>query len=170
MLGMVLLYVGAVLCLNGLWLLGRIGDNEIAVIDIFVGGLTLLVSLYLAFGPGSNLANIKAAALTLLFTFTYFWVAINRYNGADGRGLGWFCLFVAITAVPVSVQTLLAAGSTWDIWFGLCWAAWAVLWLLFFILLVMQKPIGRFVGNVTVLEGILTGWLPGYLLLVGAMH
>jgi hypothetical protein len=45
-----------------------------------------------------------------------------------------------------------------------------VLWLLFFILLVMQKPIGRFVGNVTVLEGILTGWLPGYLLLVGAMH
>jgi hypothetical protein len=124
MLGMVLLYVGAVLCLNGLWLLGRIGDNEIAVIDIFVGGLTLLVSLYLAFGPGSNPANIKAAALTLLFTFTYFWVAINRYNGADGRGLGWFCLFVAITAVPVSVQTLLAAGSTWDIWFGLCWAAW----------------------------------------------
>jgi putative amide transporter protein len=90
--------------------------------------------------------------------------------GADGRGLGWFCLFVAITAVPVSVQTLLAAGSTWDIWFGLCWAAWAVLWLVFFILLVMQKPIGRFVGNVTVPEGILTGWLPGYLLLVGAMH
>lgn len=79
MLGMVLLYVGAVLCLNGLWLLGRIGNNEIAVIDIFVGGLTLLVSLYLAFDPGSNPANIKAAALTLLFTFTYIWVAINRY-------------------------------------------------------------------------------------------
>ena len=78
MLGMVLLYVGAVLCLNGLWLLGRIGDNKIAVVDIFVGGLTLLVSLYLAFGPGSNPANIKAAALTLLFTFTYM-VAINRY-------------------------------------------------------------------------------------------
>jgi putative amide transporter protein len=170
MLGMVLLYVGAVLCLNGLWLLGRIGDNEIAVIDTFVGGLTLLASLYLAFGPGSDLANIKAAALTLLFTFTYLWVAINRYNGADGRGLGWFCLFVAITAVPVSVQTLMTAASFWGIWFGLCWAAWAVLWLLFFILLVAQKPIGRFVGIVTVLEGILTGWLPGYLLLIGVLR
>ena len=76
MLGMVLLYVGAVLCLNGLWLLGRIGDNEIAVIDIFVGGLTLLVSVL----PSARAkANIKAAALTLLFTFTYIWVAINRY-------------------------------------------------------------------------------------------
>lgn len=170
MLGMVLLYVGAVLCLNGLWLLGQIGDNEISVIDIFVGGLTLVVSFYLAFGPGSDLSNIKAAALTLLFTFTYLWVAWNRYNGADGRGLGWFCLFVAITAVPMSVQTLLAATSIWNTWFGLCWAAWAVLWLLFFILLVLQKPIGRFVGAVTLLEGILTGWLPGYLLLTGALH
>ena len=41
--------------------------------------------------------------------------------------------------------------------------------MLFFILL-MEKPISRFVGIVTVLEGILTGWLPGYLLLIGALH
>jgi hypothetical protein len=102
---------------------------------IFVSGLTLLASLYLVFGPDSNLANIKAAALT------------NRYNGADGRGLGWFCLFVAITAVPVSVQTLQAAASTSDIRFGLCCAAWVVLWLLFFIPLVMEKPIARFVAT-----------------------
>jgi len=39
--GLALFYVGAVLCLNGLWVLGRIGDKEIAVIDIFVGGITL---------------------------------------------------------------------------------------------------------------------------------
>ena len=53
--GLALFYVGAVLCLNGLWVLGRIGDKEIAVIDIFVGGITLLVSLNLAFGPGADL-------------------------------------------------------------------------------------------------------------------
>jgi putative amide transporter protein len=167
MLGLVLFYVGAVLCLNGLWLLGKIGDKEIAVIDTFVGGITLLVSLSLAFGPGANLESIKAAALTLLFTFTYFWVALNRYNGADGRGLGWFCLFVAVTAIPVTIQTLQGATTTWSYWFGLSWLAWGVLWFLFFILLVMQKPIAKFVGGVTVLEGILTGWLPGYLLLNG---
>lgn len=169
MLGLVLFYVGAVLCLNGLWLLGKIGDNEIAVIDVFVGGITLLAALYLAFGPGSDAASIKAAALTLLFTFTYFWVALNRSNGADGRGLGWFCLFVAITAVPVTIQTLQGATSTWDIWFGLSWGAWAFLWFLFFLLLVMKKPIAKLVGAVTVAEGVLTGWLPGYLLLNGFM-
>ena len=169
MLGLVLFYVGAVLCLNGLWLLGRIGDNEIAVIDIFVGGITLLVSLYLAFGPGADAGSIKAAALTLLFTFTYFWVALNRSNGADGRGLGWFSLFVAITAVPVTIQTLAGATTTWEIWFGLCWAAWAFLWFLYFLLLVAKKPIAKFVGVVTVAEGVLTGWIPGYLLLNGFM-
>lgn len=167
--GLSLFYVGAVLCLNGLWLLGRIGDNEIGVIDIFVGSLTLLVSLYLAFAPGADAASINGAALLLLFSFTYFWVAINRRNGADGRGLGWFCLFVAITAVPVTVQTLGAATTTWGVWLGLCWLAWGVLWFLFFVLLVMKKPIAKFVGAVTVAEGVLTGWVPGYLLLNGLM-
>ena len=170
LLGLALFWVGAVLCLNGLWLLGRIGDNEIAVIDIFVGGVTLLVSLYLAFGPGADAASIKGAALTLLFTFTYFWVALNRYNGADGRGLGWFCLFVAITAVPVTIQTLQGATTTWGVWFGLCWGAWAILWALFFVLLVMQKPIAKFVGALTVIEGVLTGWIRGYMLLNGTLQ
>src|SRR3990167_5738999 len=75
MLGLVLFFVGAVLCLNGLWLLGRIGDNEISIINYLVGGITLLACLFLAFGPGADAGSIKAAALTLLFTFTYLWVA-----------------------------------------------------------------------------------------------
>lgn len=169
LLGLILFYVGAVLCLNGLWLLDRIGDKEIAVIDIFVGGITLLAALFLAFGPGADLGSVKSAALTLLFTFTYFWVAINRYNGADGRGLGWFCLFVAITAIPVTIQTLQGATTTWGIWFGLSWGAWGILWFMFFLLLVMGKPIAKLTGTVTVIQGILTGWLPGFLLLSGML-
>ncbi len=170
MLGLVLLYVGAVLFLNGLWLLGRISDREIAVINVFTGGLTLLVALYLAFGPGSNPDSIMAAAQVLLFSFTYFWVAINRYNGADGRGLGWYCLFVALTAAPIAYTTLAGATSTWGVWLGLNWAAWAVLWFLFFLLLALKMPIVRVTGALTAVEGVLTGWLPGYLLLTGALR
>ncbi len=169
LLGLALLYVGAVLFLNGLWLMERIGDKEISVINVFVGGLTLLVALFLAFGPGADAASIKAAGLTLLFTFTYLWVAWNRWNGADGRGLGWFSLFVAITVVPVALDTLANTNGVWDVWFGLCWAAWAVLWFMFFLLLVLQKPIAKITGAVASLQGILTGWLPGYLLLDGVM-
>ena len=169
LLGMGLLYVGAVLFLNGIWLMGHIGDREIAVINIFSGTITLLIALFLAFGPNADLASVKAAALTLLFTFTYFWVAINRYNGADGRGLGWFSLFVSITVVPIALETLAGASTTWDVWFGLCWAAWAVLWFMFFLLLALGKPILKVTGAVTSVQGVLTGWLPGFLLLQGVL-
>jgi hypothetical protein len=169
LLGLALLYVGAVLFLNGLWLMGKIGDNEISIINVFSGALTFLIAMYLAFGPGADATTIKAAGLTLLFTFTYLWVAFNRYSGADGRGLGWFSLFVAITVVPVAIDTLASAGSAWDVWFGLCWAAWAVLWFMFFLLLAQKRPIAWITGLVTSVEGVLTGWLPGYLLLDGVM-
>lgn len=169
LLGLALLYVGAVLSLNGLWLMGHVGDREISVINIFVGGITLCVALYSAFGPGADAASIKGAALTLLFTFTYLWVAINRYNDADGRGLGWFSLFVAITVVPVAISTLGSAQTMWNFWFGLCWVAWAVLWFMFWLLLVRKMPIAKLTGAVALLEGIFTGWLPGYLLLDGLL-
>jgi len=33
----------------------------------------------------------------------------------------------------------------------------------------MGKPIARVTGMVTAIQGVLTGWLPGYLLLDGVM-
>jgi hypothetical protein len=169
LLGLALLYVGAVLFLNGIWLMGGIDDREIWVINVFVGGITLLIALFLAFGSGADAGSIKAAGLTLLFTFTYLWVAINRHQDVDGRGLGWFSLFVAITVVPVALDTLANAQGTWDVWFGLSWAAWAVLWFMYFLLLALKKPIAKITGLVTSVQGVLTGWLPGYLLLDGVL-
>ena len=169
LLGFALLYVGAVLFLNGLWLMGRIGDREIAIINIFSGAVTAGVAAYLAFGPGADAASIRAAALTLLFTFTYLWVAYNRFQDVDGRGLGWYSLFVAITVVPVALITWSEATTLWGYWFGACWAAWAVLWFMYFLLLAMERPIARVTGVVTCVQGILTGWLPGYLLLEGVL-
>ncbi len=168
-LGLALFYVGAVLFLNGIWVMGYIEDREISVSNIFVGTLTLLVSLFLAFGPGADAGSIKAAAFTLLFTFTYYWVAWNRWNGADGRGLGWFCFFVGVTVIPITLQAFGEAATLWDFWFTLCWASWAVLWLMFWALLALGRPIAKVTGAVCAAQGVYTGWIPGYLLLTGAI-
>ena len=169
--GLGLFWVGAVLFCNGLWVLNKIGDKEISVIDVFVGLLTLLISLYLAFGPGANLESVKGATFLLLFTFTYFWVAWNRWNGADGRGLGWFCLFVAITCAPIFVQTLLQShGNFWQIWLAINWASWGVLWFLFYLILARGRTeLSKVTGTLCTAEGIYTGWIPGYLLVTGMM-
>lgn len=168
--GLVLLYVGAVLILNGLAMYGKIGDREIPVINLFVGGLSLLVALKLAFGADASAASVREAALSLLFAFTYLWVAFNRHNGIDGRGLGWFSLFVALTVTAVAAESFGTAISPWDYWQAGSWAAWAVLWFLFFLILVCGKSLSRLAAGLGVVEGVLTGWLPGYLLLSGVIR
>jgi putative amide transporter protein len=167
-LGLGLLYVGAVLVLNGIWLLGYIQDREIWVMNFFTGGLVVLVALYSAFGlEEPNQASVLAAAQFLLFAFTYIWVGINRLIDVDGRGLGWFCLFVAVTAVPTAISLFAAGGP---IWLALNWSAWAVLWFVYWLLLALgMGQLTRFSGWLTVAIGIVTAWVPGYLLLTGTL-
>lgn len=167
--GVSLFFVGAVLCLNGLWMRGHIADREIWVINLFVGGVSLAIALFSLFGPDANTASIMDGALTLLFAFTYLWVGINRLTGADGRGLGWFSLFVAITAVPVAWSALAHAQTPLDWWMGANWAAWAVLWGLFWALLALGRDIGRGTGALCIVQGVLTGWLPGFLVMSGRL-
>ena len=93
-------------------------------------------------------------------------MAANKFLNAGGRAFGWYCLFVAITAIPAGIWTLATAqGNTASIWLGICWFAWAVLWFLFFLLLALDRPVGRLAGAVAILEGIGTAWVFGILLL-----
>lgn len=169
LLGFLLFYVGAVLFLNGLWLMGKIDDREIVVINVVSGLVAAGVVIQGAFGTGADLASTRAAALTLMFSATYLWVAYNRVVNVDGRGLGWFSLFVAVTTVPVFLRAIASAGSASDVWLAGNWLIWGVLWFMYFLLLAMQRDILRQTAWVTLLAGIVTGWLPGFLLLDGLM-
>lgn len=168
-LGFLLLWVGAVLFLNGLWLSGRIEDREIVVINIVSGLVAGAVVVQSVFGAGANGESIRAGALTLMFATTYFWVAYNRLSGVDGRGLGWFSLFVAITLIPVTLRAYGGASNATELWLATNWLVWAVLWFMYFLLLALGKPILKQTALVTLVAGIFTGWLPGILLLDAVM-
>lgn len=165
--GFVLFYVGAVLFLNGLWLMGRIADREIVVINVIAALVSGAAVLQDAFGSSAGATSIRNAALSLLFCTTYLWVAYNRLSGADGRGLGWFSLFVAVTTVPVALRGLGSAATGTELWLAANWAIWGVLWFMYFLLLALGRPIQRQTAWVTLLAGVFTGWLPGFLLLDG---
>lgn len=169
LLGFLLFYVGAVLFLNGLWLMGRIQDREIVVINCVSGLVAGGVVVQGAFGSGADGASIRAAALTLMFATTYFWVAYNRLVEVDGRGLGWFSLFVAVTTVPVFLRAISDAGTATDVWLATNWLIWGALWFMYFLLLALGRPILRQTAWMTLIAGIVTGWLPGLLLLDGLM-
>lgn len=161
-----LLFVGAVLVLNGLWMFGRIADREIMIINFATAALTGLVALLGMINPVDT-GGVRDAALTLLFTLTYLWVGVNRLTGADGRGLGWFSLFVSISVIPEAIRVLATASGPMDLWLGLCWVAWAGLWFMFFLTLALAMPLQRPTAQATLACGVLTAWLPAMVMFYG---
>jgi hypothetical protein len=209
LLGVMLLWVGAVLVVNGIWLVGQaraaqfetspaersradasgtapvagagvsveahptfIQNREVAVINIFTGfvGVVVAVTLLVQGNRTGDLTSVRGGGLIFLFAFTYLWVAFNNFLNAGGRAFGWYCLFVAVTAIPAGIYVLRDAdGSTGFIWLGISWFAWAVLWFLFFLLLALDRPIGRIAGVLAIAEGIATAWVFGFLILEGVV-
>jgi putative amide transporter protein len=238
LLGVVLLYVGVVLAVNGIWLIGQaraaqaraaamarrgpaassaagqpaagqsaadeaakeavheaaageelagvpvvsvpraeaspmfIQNREVAVLNLFTGFVAVVAALtYAVQGSATgNLASVRTAGFVLLFAFTYLWVSVNQFLNAGGRAFGWYCLFVAITAVPAGIFTLQSAhGNTALIWLGINWFAWAVLWAMFWALLALELPVARITGWVAILEGIGTGWALAIAVLEGML-
>ena len=167
MLGTILLYVGMVLMSNGLFLLQKIDDKSNVVMNLFTGGLSLILNI-IAIGYGAchnkDAAWFYASATGLLFAFTYLYVAINSIFDLDNRLYGWYSLFVAINSVPAGLYCFVGYGGNWL--YGLIWWAWGILWLTGFIECNMKVNLGKFVGVLGIIEGIVTAWIPGFLMLI----
>jgi putative amide transporter protein len=211
LLGVVLLYVGAVLAVNGIWLIGQaqaapapvavgtredraevsasvggrgvepeparaerspllIQGREVAVLNIFTGFVGVVIATILLVQGSGDLASVRGAGFILLFAFTYLWVAFNQFLDAGGHAFGWYCLFVAITAIPAGIYTLQnAGGNPALVWLGINWFAWALLWGVFWALLALDRPVARLAGWLAIIEGIATAWALGFAVLIGAL-
>lgn len=160
-----LLFVGAVLFINGAMLLGWVDTKSAAPINFFVGGLQVITPTYLIFTANGNADTILSAAGLYLFAFTYLYVGLNLSFDLDGTGLGYFCLFVALSALVYSGLNFFHFN---DPGFGVIWLYWALLWLLFFLVLGRKKEsLSRYTGAVCAIQGWVTAWLPAFLLLTG---
>jgi hypothetical protein len=160
-----LLYVGAVLFINGLMLLGIIPGKSAAILNFLVGTMQVVFPTLIILQSNGDPAVIFGAAGLYLFGFTYLYVGILQMTGISGEGLGWFSLFVAVCAVVIGyLQFTLTADPV----FGVIWWVWAVLWTLFFLLLGLNKSsLTRMTGWFTVFISHLTGTIPAFLLLLG---
>lgn len=167
-----LLYVGAVLFVNGLALCGLVRGTSMIPINLFVGLLQVITPLYLIFSAHGDQAVIVGASGLFLFGFTYLYVAMNNAFNLDGTGLGWFSLFVAVSAVVYSwwnfssYSALTSDDPAVGDLFGVLWASWAVLWFLFFLVLGLGKTqLTTFTGAWCAAQGIYTGLVPALILL-----
>jgi len=160
-----LLYVGAVLFINGLMLIGLIPGKSAAIMNFFVGGMQVVFPTIIISQSGNDPSIIFGAAGLYLFGFTYLYVGILQWTGISGEGLGWFSLFVALCA---TVFGLAQFGSVNDPVFGVIWLLWAVLWLMFFVLLGLGKDtVTKITGWFAIFLSFLTGTIPALVLLLG---
>ncbi|MEV0965866.1 MULTISPECIES: AmiS/UreI family transporter [unclassified Streptomyces] len=160
-----LLFVGAVLFINGLLLLGKVDAKAGAVFNLFIGALQVLTPTYLIFTAGDDPMKILAASGIYLFGFTYLYVGIGLLTGLDSTGVGYYSLFVAIAALGYAFVNFRLFE---DQAFGVIWLYWAFLWFLFFLLLGLKMDALReYTGWVTAIQGWVTGVIPAGLLLSG---
>lgn len=163
--GVGLFYVGAVLIVNGLMLLGHISAKAAVPLNFFVGGLQVVTPTVLILQSGGDAEVIFAASGLYLFGFTYLWVAVNGVTDWSGEGLGWFSLFVAVAALGYSWHAFTVEA---DPAFGVIWSLWSVLWLLFFLLLGLgRSALAPAAGVVAVVEGVITAAVPAFLIVSG---
>ncbi|MCZ4551104.1 AmiS/UreI family transporter [Gordonia rubripertincta] len=158
-----LLYVGAVLLINGLMLLGVVPPRSAAVLNLFVGAMQCVIPTVLLIQANGDATAILGASGLYLFGFTYLYVGINNLAGLEPQGLGWFSLFVSGAAV---VYAVLNFTDLADPVFGVIWCSWAILWLLFFLVLGLGKEhLTRFTGWAVTLLALPTCALPAFLVM-----
>lgn len=160
-----LLYVGAVLFINGLMLIGLVPGKSAAILNFFVGAMQVVFPTIVILQAAGDIPTILAASGLYLFGFTYLYVGFNQVFGLPGEGLGWFSLFVTICAVVFAVVQFTTVG---DPVFGVIWLLWAILWFLFFLLLGLNmEHLTIFTGWFTIIIAHVTGTIPALYLLTG---
>jgi hypothetical protein len=158
------MFVGAVLFVNGLLLLGKVDGKGAATFNLFVGALQVAIPFYLI-ATATTTDEILLASGIFLFGFTYLYVGISNLAGQPPVGLGWYSAWVAIMAAAFGITNIVKFHDTT---IGLLWLQWSVLWALFFLVLGLgMTRLTPLTGWLTLILSFTTCTIPGYLLLLG---
>ena len=159
-----LMFVGAVLFVNGLLLLGKVDPKGAATFNLFVGALQTAIPFYLI-ATAPTASDILLDSGIFLFGFTYLYVGISNLAGQAPAGLGWYSAWVAVMAAACGITNIVRFH---DLTIGLLWLQWAVLWALFWLVLGLGvSRLTPLTGWLTLILSFTTCTIPGYLLLLG---
>jgi len=155
---------GAVLFLNGLFLIGKADGKSIAYFNLFVGAIQTISPLYLVFVSDQSNWTLYNYSSIFLFGLTYLFLGVTIIKDLNGNGLGYFSLWVAILAVVYTFVSFIQFG---DIANALTWALWAYLWFLFYLSMVCGKDIDAYTGRVAIVLSWLTLTIPSMFTMTG---
>jgi len=155
-----LLFGGVALFVNSMVLFGKADVRSAGVLSLFVGLLQSFIATWLVI---TEPAMTFAYASIYLFAFTYLYVGVTFIAGIDGSGVGWFSLFVAVTALFYAF-----AGFQSGDWVGgVTWLFWAFLWGLFFAGMGLGLSLDGYTARVALVQSWMTLIVPALIGLSG---
>jgi hypothetical protein len=161
-LGFVLFWVACALVYNTASAFGKVDGKETGPVNVIIGSLVVFIVLYGIVTDMFGQGTFWWAAQVLLFAFNFVFFGISSLRGTDGRGPGWYSLFVAVLS-PIAVYQATMAG---DIKLALMWVSWGILWFLFWLVYALgMTQIARFVRWYQLFCLIVTIYIPGVVLL-----
>lgn len=165
-----LLFVGAVLLVNGLVFLGRVDGRAAIPINLLAGSTLVLTALLLVASvepdsPTSATTTFGAVGFAL-FGFTYLTVALNSLLGGSGSALGWYCGWAAIIATVLAMINFSDGAAPQMGWL---WASWALLFISFFLALIVPGAWWTpSAGILAILQGFTTATIPALVMIGGS--
>lgn len=158
-----LLFGGVALFINSLVLFGKVDMKSAGVFSLFTGMFQAFIATWLVIGASPS--ELFGYAGIYLFAFTYLYVGVTFIFNLDGRGVGWFSLFVAISALFYAVVGF-ANGDSMG---AVTWLFWSFLWGLFFYGMALERAIDGVTARVAFVLAWLTLIVPALLGLANLM-
>lgn len=163
-------FVGSVLLVNGLVILGRVDARSAAPLNVLIGTIVTGIAIRTAIQAGDlsdpqAFDTVMRSAGSLLFGLTYLYVGIGNFANLSGRGLGWYCGWATGASIFIGLVHYLRLD---DPRAGMLWVLWAFLFAAFFVTAGLgRRRYESATGWFTVLAACLTITVPGALMLLG---
>lgn len=149
-----LLFGGVALFINSLVLFGKVDVKSAGVFSLLTGILQTFIATWLVID--ATQAELFGYASIYLFAFTYLYVGVTFLFNLDGRGVGWFSLFVAISSLLYAVVGVVNG----DNMSAVTWLFWSFLWGLFFYGMALERAIDGLTARVALVLAWLTLIVP----------
>jgi hypothetical protein len=165
-LGVNLVFAGFALTLNGMSHFVTFDFRVRGVVNAFVG-IVIGVNALFQTAQASDYIGFAFSAAMWLFALNYFIIAAHIFLKSENwKTFGLFGLFAALVSFTFAVEA--AFSGVWLMVY--LWCMWAILWTQgFFAIMMGNKTVDSYTPHILILNGITSTFVPGMLILLGAI-
>lgn len=164
MLAISLIFIGLTLVVNGMVdILGK-DKPGLIVLNLFTALFTFATAFYQIITAEVTVEIIRSCVM-LLFGVTHLLIAYDVAYGGGTFVVGMYSIFAMLVSVAIGVYLIVAGSLT----IGIIAIVWSLIWLTSFLANSLSRSFRLVNSIMDILQGILTTFVLGILILIGVV-